>query len=82
MQIPQLRVQRQGKKWRIVLDATRTLAKFNSGQPLDDGGFLDEYDEEGRKTVDGQFEAQRKMQMILADLKGDPVDAEAEAIGH
>ena len=80
--IPKLRVQRQGKKWRIVLDATRTLAKYNSGEPLDGGGYLDEYDAEGRQTVDGRFECQKVMQRLTDSLAGEAYDDEAEAIGH
>ncbi len=38
-EIPPLLVQRMGKKFRIVYKETRNLAKFNSGQPVDDGGF-------------------------------------------
>lgn len=36
---PPLLVQRMGKKFRIVYKETRNLAKFNSGLPVDDGGF-------------------------------------------
>ena len=36
---PPLLVQRMGKKFRIVYKETRNLAKFNSGQPVDEGGF-------------------------------------------
>ncbi len=28
-----------GKKFRIVYKETRNLANFNSGEPVDDGGF-------------------------------------------
>lgn len=37
--IPPLKVQRMGKLFRIVYAETRNLAKFNSGKPVDDGGF-------------------------------------------
>ncbi len=37
--IPPLLVQRMGKKFRIVYKETRNLAKFNSGDPVDEGGF-------------------------------------------
>ena len=37
--VPPLLVQRMGKKFRIVYKETRNLAKFNSGAPVDDGGF-------------------------------------------
>lgn len=40
--IPPMRVQRMGKKWRIVYDETRNLARRLSGQPVDNGGFDDE----------------------------------------
>lgn len=42
--IPMLIVQRMGKKFRIVYKANRNLAKFNSGAPVDDGGFDDVMD--------------------------------------
>ncbi len=37
--VPPLLVQRMGKKFRIVYKETRNLAKFNSGHPVDEGGF-------------------------------------------
>lgn len=40
--VPPLRVQRMGKKFRIVYSETRNLAKFNSGEPVDNGGFDEE----------------------------------------
>lgn len=79
MAIPQLRVQRMGKRWRIVYDSTRTLAKFNSGEPLDEGGYLDEW-EDGRKTVDGQILAQQQMVKVTSGESFE--DPEAETIGH
>lgn len=52
---PPLLVQRMGKKFRIVYKETRNLAKFNSGEPVDEGGF--ETQEEGMihlsKVTDG-----------------------------
>jgi hypothetical protein len=39
VEVPPLLVQRMGKKWRIVYKENRNLAKFNSGEPVDDGGF-------------------------------------------
>jgi hypothetical protein len=39
IEIPPLLVQRMGKKFRIVYKENRNLAKFNSGEPVDDGGF-------------------------------------------
>ena len=82
--IPKMRVQRQGKKWRIVLDATRTLAKFNSGDPCDGGGFLDEFDDQGQQTVDGRFECQKQLQVVIDGQKQtEPAfDDEMESIGH
>ena len=38
-EIPPLLAQRMGKKFRIVYKETRNLAKFNSGEPVDEGGF-------------------------------------------
>lgn len=40
--IPPLLVQRMGKLWRIVYAETRNLARFNSGDPVDAGGFDDQ----------------------------------------
>ena len=37
--IPPLLVQRMGKNFRIVYKETRNLARFNSGDPVDEGGF-------------------------------------------
>ncbi len=44
VEIPPLLVQRMGKKFRIVYKETRNLAKFNSGEPVDDGGFTTQAD--------------------------------------
>ena len=43
-EIPPLLVQRMGKKFRIVYKETRNLAKFNSGDPVDEGGFPNQAD--------------------------------------
>jgi hypothetical protein len=42
--IPPLLVQRMGKVWRIVYAETRNLARFNSGDAVDEGGFKDQTD--------------------------------------
>lgn len=76
--IPKLHVQRMGKKYRIVYEETRCLAKFNSGTPLDGGGFTDEY-EDGKKTVDGQMLARQKMSVVIGNQSVS--DPEAEIIG-
>ncbi len=44
IEIPPLKVQRMGKKFRIVYEETRNLAKFNSGEPVDDGVFKTQED--------------------------------------
>lgn len=44
MTLPALKVQRMGKLFRIVYTETRNLARFNSGDPVDEGGFDDEQD--------------------------------------
>ncbi len=41
-QMPKLRVQRVGKKFRIVYEETRNVAKFYSGEAVDEGGFDDD----------------------------------------
>lgn len=76
--VPRLRVQRMGKLWRIVYEDTRGLAKFNSGEPVDGGGFEDGW--EGReKTIDGQLLAMQKLAMVMnGQVTEDP---EAENIG-
>jgi len=66
--VPKLRVQRMGKRFRIVYDGNRNLAKFNSGKPVDDGGFKDEID------------ARIKMSKVL-DNFSNGIDSEAEGIG-
>lgn len=77
--IPPLRVQRMGKNWRIVYDETRTLARFNSGEPLDEGGFPDVW-KDGKKVEDGQLLCMQKMSEITGDKTMD--DPEAENIGN
>lgn len=77
--IPKLRVQRMGKRFRIVYEESRCLAKYNSGEALDDGGFLDEY-KAGEKVVDGQLEC---MKLLTRVTEGQQMtDPEAEAIGN
>ena len=64
---PALRVQRMGRLFRIVYDTSRNLALFNSGDPVDKGGFENEMD--------------ARIEMSKA-LSGNSVDdAEAEGIG-
>ena len=76
--VPKLRVQRMGKLWRIVYDETRSLAKFNSGAPVDGGGFADGW--EGReKTIDGQLLAMQKLSEVMSGQVTE--DHEAENIG-
>ncbi len=67
IEIPPLLVQRMGKKFRIVYKENRNLAKFNSGDPVDDGGF---------KT---QEEAMIHMSKVTAGFK--MTDPEAENVG-
>lgn len=75
--IPKLRVQRMGKKWRIAYDDTRTLALYGNGDPLDGGGFDDEW-QDGRKVVDGQQAAQICLSKITDGMIMQ--DAEEEGI--
>ena len=61
--VPPLLVQRMGRKFRIVYKETRNLARFNSGQPVDDGGF------------EGQDDAMIHMSKVTAGLTfSDPED--------
>lgn len=76
--IPKMRVQRMGAKWRIVYDESRGLAKFNSGDPVDEGGFLDQWDGT-TKTVDGQLEAMKRLSMVLDGQQ--TTDPETENVG-
>ena len=78
--IPRLRVQRMGKKWRIVYDQNRNLAKFNNGNPVDAGGFADEY-EDGKKTVDGQILALQQMSLAMDGRVGEDPEAAREKVG-
>ncbi len=66
--IPALKVQRMGKLFRIAYAETRNLAKFNSGEPVDGGGYDDE------------ITAQIELSKILGE-QGPTADAEAEGVG-
>ena len=66
--IPALKVQRMGKLFRIAYTETRNLAKFNSGDPVDGGGYDDE------------ITAQIELSKILGE-HGPQTDAEAEGVG-
>lgn len=66
--IPALKVQRMGKMFRIAYAETRNLAKFNSGEPVDDGGF------------ETQLDAEIALSKILGE-QGPTVDGEAEGVG-
>ncbi len=66
--IPALKVQRMGKLFRIAYAETRNLAKFNSGEPVDGGGYDDE------------ITAQIELSRILGE-QGPTADAEAEGVG-
>ncbi len=66
--IPTLKVQRMGKLFRIAYDETRNLAKYNSGEPVDEGGF------------DTEVDAQIALSKILGE-QGPTIDAEAEVVG-
>ena len=68
VEIPKLRVQRVGKKFRIVYEETRNVAKFNSGKPLDNGGYTD------------QIKAYKRMSKVVGDQP--QADHEAEGIGN
>lgn len=65
--VPPLLVQRMGRKFRIVYKETRNLAKFNSGAPVDGGGF------------DTQEDGMIHLSKITAGLKF--TDTEAENVG-
>ena len=76
--VPKMRVQRMGKLWRIVYDETRTLARFGDGQPVDGGGYADEY-VDGKQCQDGQIAAMRALSEAIAQ---NPVhDHEEENLG-
>ena len=66
--IPALKVQRMGKLFRIAYAATRNLAKFNSGEPVDGGGY------------DDQITAQIELSKIIGE-HGPQADTEAEGVG-
>lgn len=66
--IPKLHVQRMGKLFRIAYSETRNLAKYNSGEPVDEGGFED------------QLDAEIALSKILGD-QGPTVDGEEEGVG-
>jgi hypothetical protein len=66
--IPELMVQRMGKLFRIAYKETRNLAKYNSGEAVDEGGFTNETD------------AQIKLSQVLGE-QGPTVDAEEESLG-
>ncbi len=63
---PQLRVQRMGKNFRIVYETTRNLARYNSGEAVDGGGYTDELE----------------CRIYLAKVMGGPgSDTEEEGVG-
>ena len=66
--IPALKVQRMGKLFRIAYAETRNLAKYNSGEPVDDGGF------------DTEIDAQIALSKILGE-QGPTIDGEEEGVG-
>jgi hypothetical protein len=66
--IPRLKVQRMGKLFRIAYAETRNLAKFNSGEPVDEGGFAEELD------------AQIFLTKVIGE-HGRQTDAEVEGVG-
>lgn len=66
--IPALKVQRMGKLFRIAYAETRNLAKYNSGEPVDEGGF------------DTEVDAQIALSKILGE-QGPTLDAEEEGVG-
>ena len=83
-EIPPLSVQRMGKKWRIVYAETKGLARYNSGDPLDGGGFSDNW-ENGQLIETGQAAAMAKLSQIVGAATaagGVYQDPEAENIGH
>jgi len=66
-EMPKLRVQRVGKKHRIVYEETRNVAKFYSGDPVDEGGY------------DDTVAAYKRISEVAADHPQG--DHEAEGIG-
>ena len=69
MTTPALKVQRMGRKFRIVYVANRNLARYNSGQPVDNGGFEEETD------------AMIHLAKVMDEQGGQRADPEAENIG-
>jgi len=66
--IPELIVQRMGKLFRIAYKETRNLAKYNSGEPVDEGGF------------DTEIDAQIALSRVLGE-QGPTLSAEEEGVG-
>ena len=66
--VPPLRVQRMGRNFRIVYEETRNLARYNSGEAVDDGGFIEE------------LAARVHLAKILGE-QGPTADPEAENLG-
>lgn len=66
--VPPLRVQRMGRLFRIVYEETRNLARFNSGEAVDDGGFTEE------------MAARVHLAKVLGE-QGPTADPEAETVG-
>ena len=66
--IPELKVQRMGKLFRIAYAETRNLAKYNSGEPVDEGGF------------DNETDALIFLSKVLGE-QGSIIDAEEEVVG-
>ena len=66
-EIPKLRVQRVGKKYRIVYEETRNVAKFYSGEVVDKGGF------------ETDVEAYKRLTKVVGDQP--QTDPELEEIG-
>lgn len=62
--VPPLKVRRMGKKFRICYEETFNLARYNSGEPVDGGGFDDQTEAliamskaiEGQQTSDPEEE--------------------------
>lgn len=80
--IPKLHVQRVGKKWRIVYYETRNVAKFVNGEPVDGGGFADEWnvDEEGKRIrISGEGAARIRMEQAKSGATEN--DPEEENVG-
>lgn len=83
-QIPPLSVQRMGKKWRIVYAETKGLARYNSGDPVDGGGYPDKW-EDGQLIELGQDAAMMKLSEVISKATaagGIYQDPEEENIGH